>query len=180
MDLQTFITAMAVIVVAMAWYANTSKRNKILCSFRRVNKTKINKWVKMQSRYVVFDGGRYDIRPRRVTWLWYCQGIIHMIFPQWVPTLDYSWTSRFPHDPDNMDVTAESPEVRKALNKEEWVKSYYRGAKPTTATRQNIITQYLPWIAIILVFVVGVYLYNNMQAMNIQMQAIQQSLNAIR
>ncbi|GAH26212.1 unnamed protein product, partial [marine sediment metagenome] len=45
MDFSIFIIIMAVVVVGMAWHANSSKRNKIYCSFTRVNKTEIKRFV---------------------------------------------------------------------------------------------------------------------------------------
>jgi hypothetical protein len=78
-----------------------------------------------------------------------------------------------------MQVTAETPRTRKALNKEEWVESYYKGAKPSTATKQTMIGQYLPWIAIGLVVLVGFYLYTNMQGFAMEIADIRNSLNAI-
>ncbi len=181
MSLQTFVTIMAVGILVMAWYANTSKRNKILCTFRRINKTKIVKFIKMESRYVIFDGGKYDIIPNRITFQWYTAGIIHMLFPQWVATLDFTYSSRFPHDPNDMKTTSETPAIRRALNKEEWVESYYKGAKPSSSNKkQGLIVQYLPWIALILVFIVGVYLYNNMAMLANEIVAIKNTLNAIK
>lgn len=181
MSIQTFITAMAGFILVMAWYANTSKRNKILCTFRRVNKTKIVKFVKMSSRYVIFDNGKYDIIPSRITFQWYTGGIIHMLFPQWVATLDYSYSSRFPHDPNNLAITSETPAVRKALNKEEWVESYYKGAKPSSTSSKKIglLTQYLPWIAIVLVLLVAVFVYNNVANMNTHLSILENNLRAI-
>ncbi len=166
MTFSTLIMVTAIALIVMAWYANTSKRDKILCTFRRVNKTKIVKWVKMKNKFVIFDDGKYDIIPSRITFQWYTGGLIHMLFPQWVATLDYSYTSRFPHDPNNMAITAESPETRKALNKQEWVTSYYRGAEPKAGkTKVSLIEKYLPWVAIVLVVVVAFYLYNSQQTM---------------
>ena len=180
MSIQTFVMLMALMILGMAWYANTSKRNKILCRFRRVNKTMVAKFVKMQNRYVIFDGGKYDIKPSRIVFQWYQSGLIHMIFPQWVATLDYTYSSRFPHDPNNMNITSETPATRKALNKEEWVESYYKGAKPSApGKKQSLITQYLPWISILLVVMIGFYLYNNMQVMVNDMNIMKNMLNTI-
>ena len=180
MSLGTLVMVMAIAVLVMAWYANTSKRNKILCTFRRINKTKIVRFIKMDSRYVIFDGGKYDIIPSRITFQWYTGGLIHMLFPQWVATLDFSWNSRFPHDPNNLKITSETPATRKALNKEEWVESYFKGANPNTAkTKQSMITQYLPYIAVLLVVIVAVWMYTNMQALSNHIAIVENSLKAI-
>lgn len=170
---------MLVILVVIAWYANTSKRNKILCTFRRVNKTKIKKWVKMSGRYVIFDKGKYDVIPSRITFEWYSAGLVHWLFPQWVATLDYSYNSRFPHDPNNMAINAETPATRKALNKEEWVESYYKGAKPSQDKRQGMLQQYLPYVAILLVVAVAFIGYNWITKINYHISDISNTLNTL-
>jgi hypothetical protein len=172
---------MAVGVLFMAWYANSSKRNVILCRYRRVNKTMVVKFVKMQSRYVIFDGGKFDIIPGRIIFQWYNNGFVHMLFPQWVATLDYSWNSRFPHNPNNMEITAETPQTRKALNKEEWVESYYKGAKPSSAKNGKLgfLQQWLPWIAILLVIVVAFYFNSKMQGFGATLDQVIDKINTI-
>ena len=181
MSPSTLFMIMLLMLVLMAWYANSSKRNKILCTFRRVNKTKIKKWVKMQGRYVIFDGGKYDIVPSRIVFEWYTAGLVHMLFPQWVATLDFTYSSRWPHDANDMNITAETPATRNALNKEEWVESYYKGAKPSNAikTKQSMIVQYLPWVAIILVIVVAVYFNNTMTGFGATLDMVINKMNAL-
>lgn len=176
---QTLFLVMAAILVFMAWYANSSKRNKIYCSFTRINKTSVHKFVKMSSRYVVFDGKRYDIVPSCVVFDWWDKGLVHMLFPQWVATLDYSYASRWPKDPVTQKAVIISPEVRNAMNKEEWVKSYAKGFTPPSAKKQGFGQQYMPWIAIILVGLLGVYVVISNQAVQKDLAAIVNRINAI-
>lgn len=152
------------IIALMAWYANYSKRNKILIYYNRINKTQVTRWVKMKSRYVIFDGCKFDIIPSRIVFRWYDGGLIHMLFPQWVATLFYSYNSRFPHDPNNLDYNTETPEVRNALNKTEWVDSYYKGAKPSQqkSSKQGLVEKFLPWVAIVLVGILFWYFNSKM------------------
>ena len=181
MSPQNFVLITAALIVLCAWYANSSKRNKILCRFRRVNKTIVGRWVKMTSRYIVADGRKYDIVPRRISLYWYTAGIVHMLFPQWVSSMDFSWFSRWPHDPDTMTVTMDDPAIRDAFNKAEWVESYFKGAKPSTSTRkQDMLSKYLPWIAVAAVVLVGFWLYQNMAHLSQNMAALQNQLNAIK
>ena len=179
MDFQTFLLVMAVVVVGMAWWANSSKRNKIYCSFTRVNKTSIHKFVRMTSRYVVFDGKRHDIIPKCIVFDWWDRGLVHMLFPQWVATLDFTFASRFPKDPETNKPVIISPEVRNAMNKEEWVKSYAKGFTPPSQKKQTMIQQYLPWIAIIMVAFMGAYFYTNMQSLGLSMADIANRLNSM-
>ena len=179
MELQTLIAVMAVLVVVMAWYANSSKRDKIFCTFNRINKTQRDKFVKMTSRYVIFDGKKYDIIPSCVVYKWWDKGLVHMLFPQWVATMEFSWSNRFPHDPNTLKPAIVSPEVRNTMNKEEWVKSYAKSFTPPTTKKETMFQQYLPWVGIILAIVVGVYLYNNIQSISNQMAIMQNTLNSI-
>lgn len=180
MSPQTLIVIMAISILVLAWYANTSKRNKILCTFRRVNKTKIVKFVKMKAQYVIFDGGKYDIVPSRITFQWYTAGIVHMLFPQWVATLDYAYDSSSPLDPNTLSYNWETPRVRQAINAAELVESYFKTSTPSSSVKkQGIFMQYLPFIAIGLVVLVGFWMYNNMQSLSNHMAIIQNQLNAV-
>lgn len=179
MDFQTFILLMAVVVVGMAWWANLSKRNKIYCSFTRVNKTSIHKFVKMTSRYVVFDRKRYNIIPSCVKFDWWDKGLVHMVFPQWVATLDYTYANQWPIDPATGKPVILSPEVRHVMNKEEWFKSYNKSLSPPSAIRQTAIQQYLPWVAIGVVALMGVYFYTNMQAFGMSLADIANKVNSL-
>jgi hypothetical protein len=172
------IAIIAILYVAMYWYMSETKKNQILCRCRRRNRTLIAKFVKMQNRYVVFDDFKFDIIPSRVVWQWYP---IMYIFHLWLPTLDYSWNSRFPHNPDNLDDNSETPEVRKALNKTEWMESYYKGSKPSSQKGKSLgfIQQWLPLIAILLVVVVAVYFNSKMSGFGKTLDAVINQMNSM-
>ena len=174
MDAQTLMMVTLGMLALMGWWANYSKRNKILIYYNRVNKTQVTKWVSMKGKHIIFDGLKFDIIPSRIIFRWYNGGLIHMIFPQWVATLTYSYNSRFPHDPNNMDYNAETPEVRNALNLQEWVLSYFRGAKPSQGkpSKVGLVEKYLPWAAILLVVVVAWYFNSKMSGFGSQLDAI--------
>jgi hypothetical protein len=164
-----------------AWYANNSKRNQILCTFNRVNKTQIVKFVKMQNRFIVFDQHKFDIVPSRIQFRWYNGGFIHMLFPQWVATLTFSHTSRWPLDPNTNTYSPETPEVRNVLNKTEWTKSFFEGAKPQSAKgKTSLITQYLPWVAVILVLIVAVYFNSKMTGFGKTLDSVVNTINAMK
>ncbi len=180
MQPMTLLFIMAMVFVFMAWYANYSKRDKILCRFRRANKTMISKFVRMQSRYVIFDKKKFDVIPSCCVDIWWCNGLIGMIFPQWVKSLDFTNNNRFPLDPNTLNPVLISPEVRGTMNKEEWLKSYTRSSTPKTAAqKQGMIQQFLPWASLILVVLVGFFLYNNIQTLNQHMALIENTLKAM-
>jgi hypothetical protein len=180
---QTLLVIVAIMIGFMAWYANNSKRNQILCTFNRVNKTQVVKFIKMQSRYVVFDKCKYDIVPDRVVFRWFNSGIVYMLFPQFIPCLTFSHTSRWPLNPNTNLYTAESPEVRETLNKEEWFKSFNKSASPqgkgVKAGFSGMIMQWLPIIAIVLVIGVFIYFNGKLSDMGHSLDAVIGKLNSV-
>jgi hypothetical protein len=102
-----------------------------------------------------------------------------MLFPQWVATLDFSYASRWPMDKSTGKPVLLSPEVRQLMNKEEMWRDYNKTLTPSPAKRQAAIQQWLPWIAVGLVALVGVYFFINMQAFQKDLAAIYNQLNAI-
>lgn len=180
MDFVMLIAIMSLMAVGAAWHANNRLRNKIYCVFRRTNKTKIERFVKMTSRYVIFDNKKYDIIPSCITFIWWDKGLIHQLFPQHVASLDFTHDSRFPLDPNTLKPVIISPEVRNAMNKEEWTKSYAKGFTPPTTKKQSMLNQYLPWITIGLVVLMGFYFFTTQQGLTQHLAALENALNAIR
>ena len=170
MGIESMIMLMLMALLALAWWSNYSKRNKIYCTFNRVNKTQISKFVKMQSRYVIFDGMKFDIIPSCIVFKYWDTGLAGKVNPQWVATLDFTYGSRFPLNPNTLQTSVISPEVRKTMDKEEWVKSYARSFSPPQTRKETMIQKYLPWI-IGAVAVIGIgYLYMQMQGINQNLQ----------
>ena len=174
MNTQVLMFIAVAMLAGMGWYANYSMRDKILIYYNRENKTQITKWVKMRGRYIIFDGKKFDIISSRIVFRYYNGGLIYWLFPQWVATLAYSYNSRFPHDPNNLEINTETPEVRNALNLQEWVLSYFRGAKPSQpkATRSGLIEKYLPWAALVGVGLVFWYFNSKMQSFGMTLDSI--------
>lgn len=178
MDYQTLFLLMTMTVVVMAWWENYSKRGKIYCRFRRPDKTLVAKFVKMVSRYVVWDGKKYDVDKGCIVYELWNKGLVHTFFHQNVATLDFTHESRWPIDPETGKPAIISPEVRNAMNKEEWVKSYAKGFVPPSAKKQTMFQQWLPLITIGLVFIMGVYFYVNMQSLGIGLADIANKVNS--
>lgn len=177
--METMIAVMAVILLFLAWYNNSSKRNKIYCSFTRRNRTKIHKWVKMTDRFIMFEKGKYHIIPTCIVLEWWDKGLLGMIFPQNVATMDFTHGSAYPIDPNTLRPVVLSPEAMGAMNKEEWAKSYFKNFSQQPTKKQSMLQQYLPYIAIILVVLVGFYLYSNMQAISANMIQMQNAIKSI-
>lgn len=181
MNAQTFVMLITLLIAAMAWWANSSKRNKIYCSLTRPNRTKIKKFVKMSSRYVIFEGRKFDVIPSCIVFEWWDKGLIHMLFPQWVATLDYVADNRFPIDPKSGKPSVISPEVRKVMNKEEWAKSYFKSSTPPSPSKlkQGVFEKYMPFILLGCVGLVGFYLYKLIATQGQHIAVIENALRAL-
>lgn len=173
MSPQTLVVILLLFGVGMVWYSTAKLRDKIYCSFRRIDKTKIEKFVPKNARYVIFDGGKYKIDTKRITLLWWNRGFNHF-FPQRVPSLDFSWYSEVPHDPDQFEDTWDTPESRNAASSEEDWKGFNKGMSQQVGKKTGMLTQYMPMIALILVLVVGAVLYMQMQGMTARMDMLEQ------
>ena len=178
MELQTFLFVIMLLLFGGAVYSVQIKRGQILVHYTGIDKTEEEKWISIKSGYVIFRGRKFDIITRRITSFWLNRGI-HYLFPTKVNYLKYSWYSRFPHDPDDYKNVWETPEVRNAINKAELVKSYFQTSTPATAKKQSAIMQYLPLISIVMVILVGFYLYSNMQVMQEQLGAMDNMIRSI-
>ena len=178
MDFMVVIAIMAIVLVVMAWYSTNSKRNKILCLYTGKDKTDEEKWISVDKGFVIFRGRKFDIISRRITSFWLTRGI-NWLFPTKVNCLKYSWYSRFPHNPDNYEDVWETPETRAAIDTSELVKSYFRTSTPTSVKPSSMVSQYLPWVSIVLVVLVGFWLYSNMQTLGMELANIKNTLNAI-
>jgi hypothetical protein len=182
MSIQTFIVLVCIALMGMAWYANTSKRNKILVRYRRPNKTLITKFVDMNKKdpkHVIFDKLKFNIVSKCIVFQWYQNGFIHMLFPIFVPTLDFTYKSKYPLDPNTLEPVIMTPELENAIDQEQWAKSYAKHTTPPNTKKVSGLTQYLPWIAIMLVVLVGFWLYNNMAGLSRDMATLYNSFNAL-
>ncbi len=159
MNLQNIIMGFVVFVFLYAWYSSSKKAKQILCIYRRVDKTRIEKWVSRHSDFVLFDGAKYQIEPDRIGLQMYTRDI-HLFLPIWVQALDYSWYSKHPHDPNNWDNNSESPGVNEALNMEQATKDIAKGlATQSGGKKENMLQKYLPYILLIGFAIIGVMYY---------------------
>ena len=156
----TLLVVVVILLVVAAWYSTNSKRNKILCFYRGRDKTLENRWVNVTDSFATFRNKIFYVDTRRIVNFWY-KGGIHFIFPTKVSCLEYNWNSPFPHDPDDYKINWETPEARKLINLEDSIKAYGKSFIPTTNKKQNALMQYLPIIAIVLVVILGFWMYSN-------------------
>ncbi len=171
LDAQTLLLIVLIMFIGMIFYSSSKLQNKIYCSFRRIDKTKIEKFVPKNARYVIFDGGRYKIDTKRITLLWWNRGF-NFFFPQRVPSLDFSWYSEVPHNPDDFKDTWDTPEARNAASSEEDWKGFNKGMSQQIGKKAGILTQYLPFILIAVGVIVAFLIYSQTQRLDLLEQMI--------
>ncbi len=126
-----------------------SKRNKILCTFRKKDGGYDQKWVKKDvDNNVAFDGALYDVMPDRTYTRWWTGGLFNAIIPTFIKCSDYRWDSRFPLNPkDFKNDWDENPTVRRNLNKAQSIADLARGSRQSMGVgKQGILEKYQPFI----------------------------------
>ena len=172
MDVSTLIIIFAVGIIGMFWYSQSKLKNKLLCTFRRANKTKVEKLIPLKSRYVIFDGGRYNVNPKRISLFWYNRGM-HQFFPTWLPTLDYNYQSQNPLDPGTFKDTWDTPEAREASGQEDAFKAFAKGISTQVGKKSRFPEWLFPMITIGAILVVGYLVYQQGQHLSYLEQLIQ-------
>ena len=147
MNLGIVVVLLAVLVIGMAYYSQASLRNKIFCTFRRPNKTIIEKFVPLHSKFVIFDGGKFIVDPTCISLRWHNRGI-NAFFPTWVPSLDYRWDSDRPLDPADFQTSWATPEARQALGQEENIKALDRAVQQVAGKKESSFQRLIPWITL--------------------------------
>lgn len=158
LDSQITIIIMISIFVGVAWYTSNSAKKQILCVFHRANKTRVEKKISMNDKRVIFDGGEYHVNIKRIELVWYDKGFA-ALFPGFRPSLTYKWDSQQPIDPATYRNTWDTPEARQAASSESAWKGFNTGMSATVGKKQSGIAQYLPWIAVAGVVIMGFFVY---------------------
>ncbi len=141
----TMLNILLFVVIAYQAYSAYDIRDKILCTFRRSDRTKITKWAKNSQSRIEFDGGWYDVEPERVT-----LSLKWNPLPMWVRTLDYRHDSARALHPDTFD-NKYTPEQRKQLDKSDDIRAMHQGNVSTfagMAGKQGLLQQYFPIIVL--------------------------------
>ena len=176
---QTLLTIIILLLFGYASFSSRKLRNKLYCHYTGQDKTEEDKWTTMKAGNVVFRGLKFDILPDRITSFWLTTGI-HWFFPTRVNYAKFSWYSRWPHNPNNYNLTIMgNPAVRNAIDKSELVESYFKTSTPTVTKKQGMIAQYLPLVTIVLIVCIAFYCYSNFEAISVQFAAMQNSINAV-
>lgn len=158
MNVQTLGILFGVGLVLMFVMAQASLSGKMLCSFRRRDKTKIEKLIKRKGKYIIFEDGRYNIDPRRITLFWYTRGL-HQFFPCWIPSMDFTFATPNAIDPETFETTWKTPEVANASQQEDSMKAFSKGIQSQTGTKSKYPEWLFPMIIIGLIALIGYWIY---------------------
>ena len=171
-DMTTYLVMILLFVLGYSAYSAYGLRNKIWCSFRRRDRTKIEKFAKQNQGRIDFDKGWYYVDPRRTTLMMWTKGI-HMLIPTWIRTSDYRHDSSQPLNPDTFVNEWETPEARKALNKEEDIRAYAAGnVQAVGKGKQGFFDRWFPLLTVVAIVIVGYMIYTLMQKTDMLGQAI--------
>jgi len=157
------------------WYSITKFKGKLLCTFRSANKTKQEKLIRLNSKHVIFDGGKYDVNPKRITTFWYNKGL-HQFFPIPVPTLDFRHGDRNALDPETFQTTWDTAEAREMSNQEENYKAFNKGLQTQLGRKSRFPEWLFPMATIGAVLVIGYLVYQQGQHLSYLEQLIKMGM----
>ena len=183
MSQEQSLMLLCIAILGIHWWEVQSKRDKIYCTLRRSNKTKVHKWAKIEDDHIVIAGLQFNIVERFVVYEWFKGGLLGWLFPTRVPALDYDESSEDPFNPDDMtDAHVISPRVRRQINNRGRMGAFAAGVAAQSGKKKSGIVEFLPWLAIIAVAGVAFMLYQDHQsnvALFNQVQQIQATLKSI-
>lgn len=160
MDLGTVLIIFVIAIVGFYFFEQSQKKHKIYCTFRHINRTKEEKWVKEKSKYVIFHGGKYRINIKRISLLWWDRGILGMLkLGYWVPSLDFRWDTSQPLDPDSFEPTWDTPQTRDLLDSEEEFADFAKHAQPTGTKKGGMFDKLLPWVMLGILVIVAFWIF---------------------
>jgi hypothetical protein len=183
-NLPTLMVVMLIIIVFYASYSAHKLKDQIWCTFRRKDKTRIEKWGKVKFGRIEFDGGWYYLNTKRTTIKMVTSGI-HQIIPIWVRCLDFKYDSNQPLDPDTFNADYDNPNDRKALDKSEDLSALMTSQAHSLAgkQKQGLFDKLFPIIVIAGFCILGYFVYSNMQktdAVGYGMNVVQTQLEQLK
>ena len=175
LDSSTFFLLVLGGLLFLAWWQINSLGSKIFCTFRNKDKGKEERFVGLKDGVVIFKGGQYEIDPRRVTILKYTRGIIGMLMPIPVRTLDFTWSSRVPENPDDFTYTWDTPDARAmADSRADW-RGMNAGIDTQTGKKANLFGNWMIWVAVIALVGMVYFIYKD----HVALASVQKYLTAV-
>lgn len=168
---QQFFIVLIILVVLMFGFNLYRINTKILCRFKRRDKSIKKRWAKPKNgERVEFDGGWYYVLTKRI------QFETLMFLP--VKILEFSYRSVWPIDPETGEANAETPESRRNLNKREDIEALEVGSQRALG-KAKVGIMSGGWLPIILVVGVAACVYFIFQ-MRGQIDMLGNSINVLQ
>ncbi len=151
-------------------------RNKIWCSYRRRDRTKIERWTKSNKKGqwgdVEFEGGLYHVEPGRTTLIW---KMVLGFFPMPARSLDFRHDSARALDPDTFENSF-TAEARKELDTTDEVRAMSEGHQKALGSKKKggFLADYMPIIMLIGFVALGFMIFQLIKAVNFNSQVLQQ------
>lgn len=159
-------------------------KNKMLCTFIRPNRQKIEAWVPLIAKQVVWDNGRYgiaqyDCDPECITMQWYTRGF-NRWFPVLIPSLDFKWDTPNPLDPKTHTSTWHTPEARYAAWQEHQHIAFAKGTEAALGKKSRFPEWLFPVVTAVLILIVLFVVWNGMSGLDERMFYLEQQLKLLR
>lgn len=166
----TSLVIIVAVLFAMFYVSQTKFKNKMLCSFIRPNRQRIEKWVPLYSKYVVFDRGKYGVGhyvcdPDCITMMWYNRGF-NKFFPILIPTLEFKWDTPNPLNPKTFESTWHTPEARNASWEEHSHIAFAKGVGTQAGGKSRFPGWLFPLVTIVLVVAVLLIVYQGLAGLD--------------
>ena len=173
----TYVYLLVFILGYLTYVAYTFK-TRIHCTFRRVDRSKIEKWAKMMQGGkwpdIEFEGGWYHVHPGRTVIMW---KIIFGFFPMPYREADYREGDANALDPANFNVGFEDKE-RKLLDTADAVRGWSEGSRKAMETKgkKGFMASLMPLLIIIVVAIFGWMIWT----LNQKVDAVGNGLNMLQ
>lgn len=170
-------------MLVILYWTQTRMKNKMLCYFIRPNRQRIEKWVPLDSKYVVFDRGkwgigRYRCDPECVTMMWYERGI-NKLFPTLVPTLEFKWDTPNPLDPKTFESTWKTPEAMEMGWEEHQHIAFAKASAQQAGVKRTMLDRFFPLIMVGLLMVVLFIVWKNFGAIDQRLWELDQTIKSM-
>lgn len=170
---QQFMLSLVFMTVAMFVYNLYRTNARILCRYSGRDKRVRKKWAKSKNgERIEFDNGWYYIITKCIK----LDATFFNLLP--VRVLEFSYLSKYPNNPDTGEPLAETPEMRKNLNKREDVEALEFGSQRALG-KGKVGVMGGGLLPIILVVAVVASLYLNWQS-SAKIDMLGQAINVLQ
>jgi len=170
-------------VIFIFYYSQQKFKDKMLCTFIRPNRQKIEAWVPLQNKYVVWDRGKYgtghyNVDPNCITLMWYDRGF-NKFFPILIPTLEFKWDTPNPLNPKTFESTWHTPEAREAAWEEHEHIAFAKAAAAAAGKKSKVPTWLFPLITVVLILMTLYIVYQGLTGLDIKLFNLEQQIKLL-